>query len=87
MLYLVLPSLSPGTYTGSYAQASNLDTEARIAYYWTSSVVDWSDADSSSKANVTVQGNQSGYLWGEFDGSLGKVSDAIWVAGRFTCGP
>ncbi|MBT9547061.1 MAG: hypothetical protein IV090_16845 [Candidatus Sericytochromatia bacterium] len=80
-----IPSLEPGTYLGS----SNLAREDKsyLAVRWSSTNWEWS-TDSVGQSEVTVLGNQNGYIWGKFKGVVGmSTSSYTIVTGEFACVP
>lgn len=85
-LTLELPSLEVGTYSGGYANAVVLKEKVAAITLEHLGVLYTSFSDpSKSRAELKVEGNQGGYVWGTFSGFLYKGSLDSIVSGRFAC--
>lgn len=84
----VLPALDvdiyPTNQTTGLAKPSNV-----LAYKWNDSIgADYSFESSLNTGFIEIKGNQDGYMWGTFEGTLGKVSPYTYLSnGKFVCIP
>lgn len=86
-LGILVKSLSPGTYSVDQETALNKTSTAFMSYSWSSTIKDTSIDDSTSSATIKIEGNQNSYIWGSFEGRLGKLGARILLSGRFACVP
>lgn len=82
-----LESLSPGNYVGDYKSSiiekkgTNMTLEYQGRPYY--SFVD----EKESGVNISIEGNQGGYVWGSFSSFLNSRSETLTVkaSGNFSC--
>lgn len=84
-MIFTVPSLNSGSVYQANQASVLSGNKASMGYSYSARLTDYSFSDSTSKAEITIDGNSQGWIWGSFDGSLGPLRSRTLILGKFTC--